>query len=61
LGAVAAEITLPAFAIGGISRANLDQVKSAGFQRVAVSGAVLAAEDPLRAVKELKADLLTEK
>ena len=61
LSAVAAEIKLPAFAIGGISGANLDQVKSAGFGRVAVSGAILAAADPLQAVEELKAGLLTEK
>ena len=33
LRAVAAEIRLPAFAIGGITRENLDQVKSAGFRR----------------------------
>ena len=41
LRAVAAEIRLPAFAIGGITRENLGQVKSAGFTRMAVSGAIL--------------------
>jgi thiamine-phosphate pyrophosphorylase len=60
LCAVAAEIRLPAFAIGGISKENLGQVKSAGFRRVAVSGAVLAADDPGRAAREIKAKLSTE-
>src|SRR5208337_889926 len=54
LRAVAGEIGLPAFAIGGITRENLGQVKSVGFKRIAVSGAVLAAEDPVQAVKELQ-------
>jgi len=37
---VAAEISLPAFAIGGITLENLPAVLAAGFSRVAVSGAV---------------------
>jgi len=61
LRAVAAEIRMPAFAIGGITRENLNQVKSAGFTRIAVAGAILTDEDPVRAAKEIKADLLTEK
>jgi thiamine-phosphate pyrophosphorylase len=43
--AVAAEIRLPAFAIGGIDLQNLGQVLSAGACRVAVSGAIAAAAD----------------
>ncbi len=61
LRAVAAEIRLPAFAIGGITRENLDQVKSAGFKRVAISGAITEAEDPVQAAREIKAELSTEK
>ena len=61
LRAVAGEIRLPAFAIGGITRENLDQVKSAGLRRIAVRGAVLGSEDPIRAVKEIAAELSTEK
>ena len=53
LRAVAAEIRLPAFAIGGISRENLHEVLAAGFTRVAVSGAVVAAANPAQAAKEL--------
>ena len=43
--AVAEEISLPAFAIGGITRENLPQVQAAGMNRVAVSGAVVEAKD----------------
>lgn len=43
---VAAEITLPAFAIGGISRENLPQVLETGVRRVAVSEAVWNVSDP---------------
>lgn len=46
LRAVAAEICLPAFAIGGIDAGNLDQVLQTGFTRIAVSGAVCEAGDP---------------
>ena len=37
---IAKEITLPWFAIGGISKTNLDQIRSAGGRRVAVSSAI---------------------
>lgn len=53
---VAAEIRLPAFAIGGIDRQNLAEVLAAGFTRIAVSGAVTAAEvaeDPAQAARDL--------
>jgi thiamine-phosphate pyrophosphorylase len=53
LRAVAAEIRLPAFAIGGIDRNNLGEVIAAGFSRIAVSGAVAAAADPADAADEL--------
>jgi len=61
LRAVAAEIRLPAFAIGGIARENLGQVKAAGFVRVAVSGAITGAEEPVQAVREIREELSTEK
>ncbi|MCR4413285.1 MAG: thiamine phosphate synthase [Thermoguttaceae bacterium] len=53
LRAVAAEIRLPAFAIGGIDRDNLAQVLSTGVARIAVSGAVCNAADPGAAVRDL--------
>lgn len=53
LRAVAAEIRLPAFAIGGIGRENIEQVLAAGFTRIAVSGAVTAVDDPNEAAREL--------
>ena len=42
---VAAEIALPAFAIGGITLENLPQVLKAGFTRVAVNGAIASSSD----------------
>lgn len=43
--AVAAEIRLPAFAIGGITCENLPEVLAAGLSRVAVSGAITSSSD----------------
>ena len=57
LRAVAAEIRLPAFAVGGITRDNLPQVLSAGFGRIAVSGAITGADDPAARARELLAVL----
>ncbi|MDO4551820.1 MAG: thiamine phosphate synthase [Planctomycetia bacterium] len=56
---VAAEIRLPAFAIGGISLNNLEQVISAGFTRVAISSAVTLQKteneitDTIKAIKNI--------
>jgi thiamine-phosphate pyrophosphorylase len=61
LRTVAAEIGLPAFAIGGITRENVHEVKAAGFERIAVSGAVVEAEDPIHAAREIKNAMMTEK
>ena len=57
LRAVATEIRLPAFAIGGIDRENLDQVLDAGFHRVALGGAVTAAKVPATVVREMRRHL----
>ena len=57
LRAVASEIRLPAFAIGGITRRNLPEVLSAGFTRVAVAGAITTASDPATEVREMLAIL----
>ncbi|MGD0897777.1 MAG: thiamine phosphate synthase [Thermoguttaceae bacterium] len=57
LRAVAAEICLPAFAIGGITSKNLPQVTATGFRRIAVQGAITSATDPERATAELVAAL----
>lgn len=51
---VARQIKVPAFAIGGITADNLDQVMAAGFHRVAVTGAVRDAPDPQQAAAQLK-------
>ena len=49
LAGVAREITLPAFAIGGITLERIDQLLALGFGRVAVASAVTAAADPAAA------------
>jgi thiamine-phosphate pyrophosphorylase len=43
---VAEEISLPAFAIGGITVENLPEVLATGIKRVAVSGAIVKAAKP---------------
>jgi thiamine-phosphate pyrophosphorylase len=52
--------TLPAFALGGITPENVDQVVAAGARRIAVSQAICAAEDPSAAARALKRALRTE-
>ena len=51
---VAAEISLPWFAIGGISESTIRQAISAGASRVAVSACVCQAENPGNAVLNLR-------
>ncbi|MGA2797843.1 MAG: thiamine phosphate synthase [Thermoguttaceae bacterium] len=53
LRAVAAEIRLPAFAIGGITPANLPQVLATGISRAAVSGVITSAPDPVYVMHDL--------
>ncbi len=49
-----ADVTVPFFAIGGITRENIDQVIAAGAERVAVVSAILAAEDVRAATAAFK-------
>jgi thiamine-phosphate pyrophosphorylase len=51
----AAETTLPAFVLGGISLANLPQAIAAGARRVAVSQALCQAEDPQAVARQFRA------
>ncbi|WP_237607258.1 thiamine phosphate synthase [Roseimaritima sediminicola] len=51
---VANRVSLPAFAIGGIDAGNVQDVQAAGFERIAVAGAVTAAAAPEQAARELK-------
>jgi thiamine-phosphate pyrophosphorylase len=53
----AATATLPWFAIGGIEAANVVDVVAAGATRVAVVRAIVEADDPERAARELRAAL----
>ena len=54
---VAAEIRLPAFAIGGITLQNVGEVMAAGLRRVAVASAVTATAKPQAAATALRAVL----
>ena len=54
---VAAEVALPAFAIGGIDVTNVDQVIKTGVNRIAVTGAVRDAADPKAVVIAMKEKL----
>jgi thiamine-phosphate pyrophosphorylase len=49
--------TLPFFCIGGITRANLAEVRAAGARRVVAVSDVLLAPDPAAAVREFRAGL----
>ena len=51
---VANELSLPAFAIGGVNLENVMQLKEMNISRVAVSGAVIQAESPRDAAREFK-------
>ena len=53
LRSVAAGVPLPAFAIGGITHARLDEVFACGLRRVAVAAAVTRAPDPATAARTL--------
>ncbi|MCH2210698.1 MAG: thiamine phosphate synthase [Fuerstiella sp.] len=53
LMATAGFVTKPWFAIGGIDRNRVEQVAGAGAQRIAVSSAVIGAEEPDRIVRDL--------
>jgi thiamine-phosphate pyrophosphorylase len=51
---VSDEIELPAFAIGGIDAANLDEVIDAGCRRIAVTGALRDVSEPVAAARALQ-------
>lgn len=52
--------TVPFFAIGGISPANVADVRQAGAERIAVVRALTDAADPARAARELRQALTAE-
>jgi thiamine-phosphate pyrophosphorylase len=55
--AVAREITLPAFAIGGITLGNLSQVQAVGISRVAIGAAITEAAEQGEVVKRFLGEL----
>lgn len=57
LAAAVAETTLPAFALGGVSAANVEAVMAAGVSRIAVSAAIVNSANPRAAAQSLRARL----
>ena len=51
---VTAEISIPAFAIGGVTEKRLEEILQTGIRRVAVSSALLKAEYPEETAKRWK-------
>ncbi|MFM1873268.1 MAG: Thiamine-phosphate pyrophosphorylase [Planctomycetota bacterium] len=54
IAAAAAAAQVPLFAIGGITPTNLPRLLRLGIRRIAVSAAILAAEDPRAASQSLR-------
>lgn len=54
---VAAAISVPAFAIGGINLENVEQVAEAGLARVAVSGVIHSADSCEQVIESIRATL----
>jgi thiamine-phosphate pyrophosphorylase len=57
---VAAEIALPAFAIGGVTPENLPQVLATGIRRIAIGGAIAVAVDPSLVIKQILAQVICD-
>jgi thiamine-phosphate pyrophosphorylase len=57
LRTAAQEITIPTFAIGGITAENIAEVRAAGIHRVAMSGAILNAAEPSAIAAQVRSDL----
>jgi thiamine-phosphate pyrophosphorylase len=57
----AAEISIPAVAISGITAENVDEVLATGVRAIAVSSAVIGASDVRAATRKLKEKLCGEK
>jgi thiamine-phosphate pyrophosphorylase len=53
----AKHVRIPTVAIAGITAQNVDEVISTGVKAVAVSSAVISADDPKRAAEQIKARL----
>lgn len=54
LKAVAENVSVPAYAIGGINMSNLEKVVEAGIHRVAVSNVIHSAEDSGKIIQSIK-------
>lgn len=58
LNAICRAVPIPVVAIGGLNAANMDVLQNSPIAGVAVVSAVMKAEDPARAAKELREKVL---
>ncbi|MBM7585739.1 thiazole tautomerase (transcriptional regulator TenI) [Bacillus pakistanensis] len=54
LGEIVQNVTIPVFAIGGITPGNVEEVLATGVEGIAVLSGILKANDPLEAVLEYR-------
>lgn len=54
LKAIKRAVPIPVYAIGGLNTTNVDAVKSASIDGVAVVSAIMKADDPLKATRQLR-------
>ena len=55
LAAICKAVPIPAVAIGGLNRKNMDMLKGSGADGIAVVSAIMKADDPKKAAEELLA------
>jgi len=60
IAAIASQVSVPVFAIGGIDESNLGDLVAVGLKRVCVIRAVAGAPDPEQAARRLRAMLTAE-
>ena len=60
IAAIASQVSVPVFAIGGIDESNLGQLVALGLKRACVIRAVAGAPDPEEAARRLRAMLTAE-
>lgn len=58
LAAIKQAVDIPVYAIGGLNANNVQTVKAANVDRVAVVSAIMKADDPLAATRQLRQEII---